>query len=221
MQIIIDDVSVELDLPKKDVSLRSVITETEEYLFSVGKVAVGLTLNGQELTEEQVNADVDKTATDQDILHFAVLDITDYILGNLDAAMNANDTLKERLLTFSEEILSATQPSEKEALVSEFTQFFDFWLSCNQIISEEVSQVKFGQKSFHDYISLLQSLLEEIVEAMEKNDFVLAADLLQYEVVSALDDLPSSIEQLKKILLLKKERQLSQENAQKSEKNKS
>ncbi|MCH1430199.1 MAG: hypothetical protein GWP59_00460 [Chlamydiales bacterium] len=200
MEIIIDDIHVDLDLPKEDVSLQTVVEETEDYLFSVGKVAVSLTYNGKKITESELDQLLKRSAQKSDKLQFSVLSINDYVLNHLEAVVPANENLKQRLLTFSEQILSASKPTERQELVAEFTQFFDFWLNFQKLFPEETSKVKFGTHSFEDYFASLQKMLKEIVEAMEKNDFVLAADLIQYEVVTMLDELSPTVEKLKQLV---------------------
>ncbi|SCA58522.1 hypothetical protein AB751O23_AD_00380 [Chlamydiales bacterium SCGC AB-751-O23] len=212
MEIIIDDIHVDLDLPKDDVTLQTVVEETEDYLFSVGKVAISLTYNDKKITESELTKLLKGTAKKSDKLQFSVLSINNYVLNHLEAVVPANENLKKRLLTFSEEILSSSRPTERKELVSEFTQFFDFWLNFQKLFPEETSKVKFGTYSFEDYFASLQKMLKEIVEAMEKNDFVLAADLIQYEVVIMLNELSPTVEKLKELVEKKEADAINDQN---------
>lgn len=204
MEIVIDGLSVEMEVPNPEVTLKAVVEETEDYLFSVGKVAVALMINGAQINESDLEALESQKAQESDKLEFTAITLSDYVLNHLEAIGPASENLKKRLSKFSEQILASTRPTERQELVAEFTQFFDFWISFQKLFPEETACVKFGAKNFEDYFAFLQGLLKEIVESMEKNDFVLAADLIQYEVIVALDDLGPAVEKLKELVEKKK-----------------
>ena len=97
----------------------------------------------------------------------------------------------------SEEIHSTEKTIDQQHLVTELNNFFDFWLKLSRLLPEQFQQMDFDGKNFQQCFDGLRTLLEEVVTAMEGHDFVLAADLLQYEVISAIETIQSRIPELK------------------------
>lgn len=197
MLIIFDDKEVDFELPKKDVKLKQVLDEVEDFLFQVGKIPVSLSINDQELAQEDLDKRENLLLTGDEKLRFGVISIFEFINVNLDGAASANQELMKSIKIFAEEIHSAEKSMKPEQIVEEVNHFFDFWIRMNKLIPEEFAQVSFAGKDFKEVTELLQALFEESLKAMEGHDFVLAADLLQYEIVPVVEQIDQVIPELK------------------------
>ena len=70
----------------------------------------------------------------------------------------------------------------------------------SRLLPEQFEQIDFDGKTFQQQFDGLRSFFEEIVSAMEEHDFVLATDLLQYEVVPAIETIDNGIPKLREQL---------------------
>lgn len=214
MKITIEETQVELPLPKKDVRLQQVIEEVEDFLLSVGRVPVGLAIDQKKLTQEELDAKLHDVLTGEEHLAFTVEGIFSYLIQHLDGARGANEELKKKILSWAKSIqLEEVSQQEGKELVIELNHFFDFWFKLGRLVPEDVGAIQFQDKEYGQLFEELGALFKEIVEAMTENDFVLAADLLQYEVVPSLEVIDQVIPALKKRL---KEREAKDQESVKS-----
>ena len=193
MKIIVEDKEIELDLPDRNVTLNEVIEEVETFLFEVGKIPIALTFNGEPWTQETLEARQDEILQGTETLEFGVQTIFEFINANLKGAKDANEELLKSIATFAEEIHSPTKTVEAEHLIDEINHFFEFWYKLKNLLPEDFEELAFGDRSFDSLFEDLRSLFEEIVASMEEKDFVLGADLLQYEVVPTIKSIHDAI----------------------------
>ncbi len=197
MQIIVEDNIVNLELPRKNVSLKQVVDETETFLLTVGKVPVGLSINGVALSQEELLRREGEILQGDEVFKFDVIALAQYLIGNLDGAALSHERLTKRIQTFAQELHSPAKSIDSQTFFKEFTDFFEFWWRLHTLFPDSFKAVSFADKPFFQHFSGVQSLLGESVKAMEGNDFVLASDLLQHEVVPAMEVMREAIPQLK------------------------
>ena len=197
MQIIVDNTKVDIKLPERDVPLQQVIDEVETFLLGVGKVPVGLTIDGKALTQEELETRQKELLKGSETIEFGVITIFAFLQNNLDGAAQANEELLKSISAFAEEIHTTEKSVDGSQLVLELNHFFDFWLRLKGFLPDEFAALDFDGKSFQQLFDGLRALFEEAVAAMEENDFVLAGDLLQYEVVPAIESVHRAIPSLK------------------------
>ena len=200
MKIIIEKKEVALDLPEKQVTMNQVIDEVETFLMEVGKVPTSLSLNGSDWTQEDLETRIEEVLKDEDTLEFGVQSIFEFIEANLDGAATANGELMRDITTFAKEIHTSEKTIAPDTLVEEISHFFEFWWRLRGLLPDEFKALKFAEKDFDTTMGDLQKLFEEIVEGMQNQDFVLAADLLQYEVMPSIEAIDKTIPTLKNTL---------------------
>ncbi|MDX1957469.1 MAG: hypothetical protein SFU98_02795 [Leptospiraceae bacterium] len=100
------------------------------------------------------------------------------------------EVLKKEFIRVNENFQSG-----KEALASELLQHsierLEILLSALSSLKakfpEKMSSLLVGGKSLEDSVERLHSLLKEVANSLEKNDLVMAGDLLEYELTDVLD----------------------------------
>lgn len=187
MKIIVEGKEVELELPDRDVTLAQVVREVEDFLVGVGKIPVTLNIDGKELQQEELEAREDDLLAGSEVLTFGVKTIFEFLREHLDGAAGANEELLKNITTFANEIHAETKTVKGEDLVVELNHFFDFWHRISRLLPDEVGAQDFNGKRCDAALDELRTLFEEVVGAMEQSDWVLAGDLLQYEVVPMVE----------------------------------
>ena len=197
MEIIIEDNKVDFQLPDREVYLKDIVDEVETFLLSVGKVPTSLSINGQELEQEELEKRLPDRLSGDEELKFGVTRVIEFVADNLQGAIKANAELLKILSTFADEIYSPDKTVKAQDLIVELNQFFQFWHRIHGLVPQEINRFKFDGKTFDVCFEEMTKSLEEVVHAMEAKDFVLAADLLQYEFSPGLEAIQ---EQLPKII---------------------
>ncbi len=200
MKIIVEETEVELDLPDREVTLRDVADEVEEFLFTVGKVPVGLAIDGVELDQEDYERRQEEVVSGEETFKFNVVTLLEFLVDNLEGAEKANLQLIESLKAFCSDLQEERDSKQGEQLVLEMQHFFDFWLKLSQLLPETVALVDFGGKKLQEILENVCNFLKEIVEALEEDDLVLATDLFQYEVTPLLEAVAKGVPQFKEEL---------------------
>ncbi len=183
MRIIIEEHDIEWKLPTdRKIYLKDIIEEVETFLLTVGKVPMALTIDGHALVQEELEQRQDDELAGKEVLEFGVIELSDFILDNLEGASHANAKLLENINTFADELYSTNKTIEPKAVIEGLKDFFFFWYRLNNLFPKVFGGVKLSGSSLEERIAQLQDIFKDIVAAMEDQDTVLAADLLQYEV---------------------------------------
>lgn len=197
MQIIIEDACLTWDLEGKNLLLQQVVDEVEEFLFTVGRVPVGLIIDGHSLTQEELEEQQEEKIKGDEVFEFEVIGVTEFVLQNMEGADEANNKLIENIKTFANELYCSSKTIDPREVIEEIKHFYFFWIRLQNLIPEAFKGVDFGGKEFSEIIVEIQKIFKEIVDAMEEEDCVLVADLLQYEVVPFIETISQSISMLK------------------------
>ena len=196
MLIVVDDASVDLELPRDNVKLGEVIQEVEDYLFSVGRVPISLAINDQPLSQEEMESRLEDLLKGEEALRFSSVTVAEFVMDNIKAVSGANQELLKLVKSFAEDLHSAQRTASPETLVQELNHFFDFWLRLNGMLPEVFDKVTFGERSLSELFEDIRKVLGETVQAMEDQDFVMAADLLRYEILPAIEAVDKGIPDL-------------------------
>lgn len=197
MQIIIEDKSIDWDLKNPDLLLIEIIEDVEAFLLTINRVAVGLSINGEALSQEELETRQKQNIKGIERLEFETLGLSKFIQQNLDGVDKANEQLIGEINAFAGELYSMIKTVNPENVIEDIRDFYFFWIRLYQIMPQIFVDVDFGGKNFPTLCTDLQNLFKEIVEAMEEEDCVLAADLLQYEIVPVIENVGHAIEALK------------------------
>lgn len=197
MRITIDGEEVDFELPQKEVKIREVIDEVEDFLLSVGRIPQSLKVNGKEFTQEELAEKQEFILTEKDALEFGVINIFDFVIAHLEGAIGANEELKKQIQHFADEVHTSEKTVSSEEIIEEINQFFQFWVRMHSLIKEEFDSLRLNEKTFEEHLQAMQEVLKETLQAMETEDWVLVADLLQYEMVPLLEVLNEVIPDLK------------------------
>lgn len=203
MDVIIGEAQAKIDLPEEGVTLEQLVNEVESYLFSLGLIPNTLNIDGEELTQEGLESRLGEALSGEETLRFGVIKIIQFVLENLEGVEPANESLLKNIRAFAEQVYSNEQTSDSEELTTELTHFFDFWLKMRGLLPEHFSSLEVEGKSLDEVLDGMHHLLKEVMEAMEGGDFVLAADLLQYEIVPSVEQVSEGIPLLRTAILEK------------------
>lgn len=212
MKVIIDGNEVEFELPRKEVLVREVVGEVEQFLFSHGRIPHSLKIDNKELTQEELDARENDMLTGNECFEFIAQGVFDFIVENIDGATQANQELTKQITEFADKVHSSPEQAEAGDLIGELEHFFQFWIRMQGLLDEHFQGLQFDGKNFIDHLEGMREILQEVLSAMEDKDWVLSADLLQYEMVPQIEVMDKVIPELRETLnkLAADERQNSQ-----------
>jgi hypothetical protein len=218
VKIIVEQSEIELDLPERETTLQQVVEEVEDFLLTVGKVPIGLTIGDEELSQEEFEERLKMDLSGDERLTFQVEGVFCYLIGHLDGAIGANEELRKKIAEFASSIQQDDRAEvDGKTLVMELNHFFDFWFKMGRLVPEDVAALDFKGKEYGQLFEELGNLFREIVEAMEEQDFVLASDLLQYEVIPAVEAIDQVVPALKERLQQREEKDMQETEALKNQ----
>lgn len=197
MRIIIDNEEVELELPNKEVKVREVIDEVEDFLLTVGRIPNSLKINGKELTQEELLQRQEDSLAGEETLEFGASTIFDFVIEHLDGALQANQELRRQIQTFADEIHSSEKTVRAEDVVGEVNNFFQFWLRMHGLLRDQFQQLSFDGETFENHLDHMRNTLKEALQAMEGEDWVLVADLFQYEMIPLVEVIDTTLPELR------------------------
>jgi hypothetical protein len=201
MRITIEDDSIDLDITEKDMLLKHVIEEIETFLLTVGKVPISLIIDGHSLTQEELETRQENPLTGDEEIEFGVMSLSEFMIENIEGAFEANKELIAKISSFADELYATEKTISPSDVVESLRQFFFFWFRIGKLFPHVFETVPFAGETFSDRIMNMKNFFQEIVDALEENDTVLAADLLQYEVNPIIEIVNETIPLLKEKIL--------------------
>lgn len=193
MQITIDDKTVDFELKKKKVALKDVVDEVEQFLFSVGKIPISLCIDGKEMTQEELDQRLENIMEGKEALKFGTINVLEFVKQNIEGAQEANGGLVAKVQSFADELHDQNKSVDLREVTSEIEHFFAFWTRIHGLVPDVFASITFKDQSFDTFLESMHTLLKEILDAMNSQDFVLAADLLQYEVIPVIEEIGQHI----------------------------
>jgi hypothetical protein len=200
-------VEVLLDGKKPDINLdglaivADVLKGVDQLLSDSGRVRTEVKVDGEVLTEENVEALIMKP----------VGDVAEVRVSSVDAGDLARQTLMEAKIVLPEikdafeKVSYRMQAGKKEEAFDELQQTFMKWRDIIQLFSlvEGFLKVDFkvtfvGEKTIDEINNELLGLLNETKNAMVNGDLVTLSDLLEYEIAPKIDEQLSIIDELLK-----------------------
>lgn len=148
-------------------------------------------LNGKELTENELQNNGDLPIKNIESLELIILTIPEIALNNINNAMEYLNRLIPGVEKVSE--LFRTK-SEDEAskyflqCIEGLTWFREVVDNVKLALKEELSKLDFGSKSIEYYEEKLLSLTKELSDSQSKKDWVMLADILEYELSPYLEE---------------------------------
>lgn len=201
MHIIIEGNKVEFPLTEgKEVTWKDIVEEAEQFLLSVGKIPVGLKVDGKEYSQEEFDIIERETVRDDMIAEFIVKNLPDFLLDTLENVDKANQGLIDGLKVFSGKLGKGIDPKEQKEVLSELHNFFGFWVRIHQLMPKHEESQTVSNKELKNLLEKLQKLLGDVVNSMEAKDYVLAADLFEYELIPAIETIEGVIPKLNEVL---------------------
>lgn len=197
MQVIIEGTAVDIDLPERDVTLRELVDEVEAFLWTVGKVPVGISIDSESLSQSDLEGRMGEQLQGSESVEFEVEGVLEFLRANMEGAQGANQRLLEDLKLFASEIHDANKSVDSAALVTELQEFFQFWIQMGNLLREQFTGLDLRGKDVHTFLNDMRDLLEEAVAGLEDDDLVLASDLIEYEIVPMIEVLDGIIPELK------------------------
>lgn len=201
MKIIIEGKPVVFDVRGKEILYRVVVAEVEEFLLRLGKIPVGLKINGESLTQEGLEESLDKIINTNDEMEFTVEEITAHLANQLDGCLTSNENLVnliESLTTDAETDIGADQWRE---VANQLNDFFQYWHKLNRLVGYHLEGVTVKKRNLDSILKQVLAICQETVVALENKDLVLVVDLLRYEMIPLIRIVDEFIPKLKAVLL--------------------
>jgi hypothetical protein len=201
MKIIIEGKEADFEIKETSkVSWQQVVGEAETFLLSVGKVPIGLSINGKEYSQEEFQKIEENLLKGDEVIEFQTTSLGDFLLSTLDGIGTANKDLVTRLKAFSKDLSAKSASPESMKIFDELNSFFGFWVKLHALMPKPLHQIPFSEGSLKDFLSKLHDVIKDIVESMDKDDFVLASDLMSYELIPAIQTIDEVIPRLSEAL---------------------
>lgn len=188
MQVTIGD--VEVDLSSSGIrTLGELIDAVQNAAAEKNEVVVGIVLNGEPLGPEQEAAQRERELEPDDGIEFAVQDASVLLRGALEQSRDSLPELQDKL----EQVAAALQCGSRQEAFSLFSDCLTHWRQVIQLL--QVSQTCLGYdsdeiqiegRSLKELNDELFSTLQETKQAMEQGDLVSLSDLLEYELVTKI-----------------------------------
>jgi len=201
MQIIVEDNTIEWTLSKEGILLKTIIEEVETFLLTVGRVPIELIIDGESLSQDELERRQEEPVKGEEIIEFGVMTLTNFVLENLEGASNANEELISKINRFADELYLTTKTVDPQEMIEGLRDFFFFWTRMNHLFPNIFSIVLIDDDLLEKHIEQLQEVFKEIISAMEEEDTVLSADLLQYEVAPIIEAIGRGIPNIKDHIL--------------------
>jgi hypothetical protein len=188
MEILIEGQKLEIDLQAdKPITLGQIITEIEDYLITIRKIPTNVRLNGVTYNAENDKDKAERcTLASSDKIEVDSITLESFMISQLSSISVAQENLVQGIQSFSKQLEAKKVSAEDASILEELKSFFEFWTSLYRIFPEVAENIQFEQQSFPEWLSSLSKKLNQVVEAIQKPDFILAADLLRFEFVPAL-----------------------------------
>lgn len=148
-------------------------------------------LNGKDLTENELENNGNLPIKEIDSLELIILTVPEMALNNINNAMEYLNKLIPGIEKASE--LFRTK-SEEEAnkyylqCVEGLAWFREVIDNVKLTLKEELDKLDFGSKSIEIHDEKMLSLTKELADSQSKKDWVMLADLLEYELLPYLEE---------------------------------
>ena len=148
-------------------------------------------LNGEELSEVEIEKRGDLPISDIESLELIILTVPEIALNNINNAMEYLDKLITAVNKVSN--LFRTKSAEEAnksylQCIEGLTWFHEVVGNINNIYKKDLDKLDFGSKSNEDLQEQLLSITKEISNSQSKKDWVMLADLLEYELIPCLKE---------------------------------
>ncbi len=201
VHVIIEGKRLELEVDaSKSLTWQRFVDELEDLLLSVGKVPTGIKINAKNYSEQDFQAIKDDYLSGDETIELTVVSLHDFLIQTFDEVAIANQSLVQNLRKFAESIGKGESLSDTPVAIAELRSFFGFWSKVKALLPPDLASIHFQEEPIEEFLKRLQSLAKDIVESMEGQDYALAADLMLYELVPAIESVGDVIPGIVKVL---------------------
>lgn len=179
MEIFINNEKLDVEIEKDD-SLESILNSIESFVESKGKIIEEILLNGEEHKKENT---IDVT----DISMIEVKVISPRILAL--ESLREMDVYLEKVIVGIDSILNYLEDSEEKKAMDIVVELINGMEWIYNIFDkiEKIMVIDYSEIEFIEIFNSYKDILEKILESLEKKDFIMLADILNYELKDNLD----------------------------------
>lgn len=183
MQVIIDEIEENFSIEGKQVSLKEVVTELEDFLFTKGRILSSLKIDGREVSILNFSEEQSVLSESNRIKCFSQT-FQEFFLERVRSAKEANRSFSEQIRQLSSQLRAGrNSPEMWQNLKEESKSFFLFWKRFQVYLS---SQEEGRESSFCRWMEKMKGQMDSILSAVENRDEGLAADLIDKELFPLL-----------------------------------
>ena len=106
----------------------------------------------------------------------------------------------ESLKNFSEKLGKTIEPKEQKKVLEELHNFFGFWMRIHELMLKHKVEYEKSNDELKKLLEIVQNLLSDVVTSMKGKDYVLAADIFEYELIPAIETIEDVIPKLNQVL---------------------
>jgi hypothetical protein len=196
---------VEVDLEGSGIqTLGELVDAVHQAAAEKNEVVVGITLNGEKLGAEREGALRSRELDSDDVVEFAVRDVTAVLVSALEQTRNGLPGLQEKL----ERVAAALQCGSRQEAFSLFSECLSHWrqvvhlLQASQAcLGYDPAHVDIDGRSIQELNTDLLAALQDTKRAMEQGDLVALSDLLEYELIAKVQDEKALLDRLISMVL--------------------
>mgnify|MGYP001189830905 CR=1 FL=1 len=148
-------------------------------------------LNGEELSENELQKKGDLPVNDIETFEMIILTLPEMTLNSINNVMEYLAKLIPAVKNASE-LFRTKSPEEANKYylqcVEGLTWFQEVVDNISSLLKLELEKLDFGSKSFEELQKQLLSITKEIHDSQDKKDWVMLADLLEYELTPYLEE---------------------------------
>lgn len=191
MKIIIDQQDDLIQL-KEDYNPTNICEQIESTLHSSGKVIQNSYLNDEKLSLEVIQEKINQNAHADWNIKIETGSLREHLFGILDDISSSLNKTEEETISISEEFLNIDPSKALDRLANWCTDIHGLVqniVSMIKLFRIDVSELQISSKPFNQSLEEIQNFLQEINNAIEKDDRTTIADLLEFEISSLITGL--------------------------------
>jgi hypothetical protein len=190
MQVRVDQTEETMDFPTS-LSLGEIIDQISSQRIPENRVITQIRINGQDLLEDENGLYPDipgreieslelQTGLSREMAFRGLLDAKDYL-----KRLNPGIEKTAQLLRVGEEAAAHETYGQCMEGTNWFIQVLE---GVRQVLGLDYGKIRFNKSSVHAHIDNLEKIIREMLRAQSDEDWVMLADLLEYELQPILEE---------------------------------
>lgn len=204
MKILIDE-NDNLISAKKQFQPETILENIESVLHSTGRVIKTIKFNNKEIEAEDLQKKfVEKAPEASDVLSIETSDLKDHLSVLLDAIGRGLDDAEEQAVEIADKYMDVNNQESLKNLnewCGNIGDLLENILGMISVFNVDVNGLSMGEKDFSSALGDIQEYLQNVHDAMEKDDDTRVSDLMEFELSGSVRDLKDILPALKKRMI--------------------